>query len=140
MFKILDISSLSNEDIIFLKANFEYIYKLRCESMISLHIQRGYSKEIAEKTVKGEHGCDIMSPDPIYQIDNIQFHTCPCNYRHPQMDFIMQATDAYDKGILPFEGSLIDQPSYIIEAINVIQSLKAQHQAEESKKNQGKKG
>lgn len=97
-------------------------------------MESGYTWEVASKTVRGEHGCDTMSDIPIYQIDNIQFNTCPCNYRHPHMEFIMQAEAAYDKGILPFPGALIDQPAYIIEAIQLIQILKIEYKIEQDNK------
>ncbi len=129
-------STVSFDESILIKSHFEYLYSLKCDQTIRDHILRGYTKEVATKTVTGEHSCNKVQSSPVYQIDNIQFYTCPCNYRHPNMMFFLQATEAYSKGILPFSGSLSEQPSYIMDAIALISTLKTQWEMEQQKKQQ----
>ncbi len=140
VYKILDISTLSQWDIISITSNFEYSYVLRCDELIQEHIRSGYDYEVATTTVHGEHGCKKMSNEPIYQIDNLQFKTCPCNYKHPLFNFISQASSIFEKGTMPFEGSFVDQPAYIIEAINLYQCLKQDYINEQERKQNQNKG
>ena len=127
----MDISSLSDYDIITMKANFEYVYKLRCDQLISEHIEKGYTCEVAENTVRKEHGCNVLSEDPIYIIDNLEFRTCPCNFRNRMFPFLLTALDGFDKGILPYPGSLSEQPAKAMEALTLLSNLKEQFKQEQ---------
>ena len=124
VYKILDISSLSIVDVIQIKSTFEAHYKLQCEYLIDEHIKKGYERKIAMETVTKSHSCDKIQDEAIYQIDDIIYYTCPCNFKHPHFNFLNQAQEAYDKGVLPCGGSLIDQPNNVMEAIQLISNMK----------------
>ena len=60
----------------------------------------------------------------MHEIDDLLFHTCVCNFKHPLMSWFMECEEAFSKGILPYEGSLSEQPAKIMEVIYLLQSLK----------------
>lgn len=125
-------------DVITLKANFEYVHKLRCDSLIGEHIAKGYTKEVAEKTVRGENGCNHLSEKPIYMIDNLEFRTCPCNFRNRKYSFFSTALSGFDKGVLPYPGSLSEQPAKAMEAIILLSNLKEEFKQEQNAQQQAK--
>ena len=135
----MGISSLSTVDVITLKANFEYVYRLRCDQLIDEHLAKGYTKEVAEKTVRGEHGCNKLSDSTMYVIDDIEFRTCPCNFRNRKFTFLSTALSAFDKGILPYPGSLSEQPAKAIEALILLSNMKEQFKQEQEAKQSASK-
>lgn len=62
--------------------------------------------------------------------DLIKFKKCPANYFSPFWSEVIDNFRQYDKGILPYKGALLDQPSKIIEAYSLIESLKFEHERE----------
>jgi len=132
----MDISSLSLHDIVTTKANFEYVYRLRCDYLIEEHIKKGYTREVAEKTVRLENSCNKISETPIYVIDNIDFYTCPCNFRNRKFNFLLTALAAYENGVLPYPGSLSEQPAKAMEALILLSNLKEEYKIEQQNKAQ----
>ena len=126
----MTLSSLSSYEVVSLKSSFEYAFRLKCDYLIEEHIGKGYTREIAEKTVRLEHCCNKISDRPIYIIDNLEFYTCPCNFRNRMFSFFINALDAYDKGILPYRGSLSEQPAKSIEALMLLSVLKEEYKQE----------
>ena len=81
--------------------------------------------------------------EPRFTIDGIHFHKCVCQYRNPRLGFYLDLLEKQEKGILPFEGSYLDQPAQIIEILNRLEYVKNDIQArkiqkEQKKVNQGK--
>lgn len=134
----MSLSSLSSHDIITLKASFEYTYRLKCDQLIDEHVKKGYTRDLAEKTVRLEHGCNTLSDTPIYRIDNLDFYTCPCNFQNRLLGFLLTALDGYEKGILPYPGSLSEQPAKAIEALILLSNLKEEYKQEQLAKLQAK--
>lgn len=126
----MECSSLNLVEVTTLKANFEYVYRLRCDQLIREHVAKGYTKEIAERTVRGENGCNKINDEPIYIIDNLEFYTCPCNFKNRKFGFFSTAVSAYEKGILPFPGSLSEQPAKAMEALILLSNLKEEFKLE----------
>ena len=44
--------------------------------------------------------------------------------------------EAYEKGILPFEGPLVDQPAKIVDIFNILNNFNLERQQEMQKKNE----
>lgn len=71
---------------------------------------------------------------------NFIFHKCLCNFRNDSFSYYMQLYNSYKLGMLPFEGSVSDQPAAIMEAFSVIDRLQNERQEQETKKAQSKGG
>ena len=124
---------------ILIKGHFCELYYVKCGSTIESHIKKGLDPDIAERTVAKKNGCNSISESPLHDIDDILFHTCVCNFKHPLMGHFMQVTEAYENGLLPFGGSYSEQPAKIIEIIQLILSMKVDYNIYMHKK-QIKKG
>jgi len=127
-------SSLSLYEEMSIKAGFEYMYRLRCKSLISEYQSKGYSSEVARTTVYKEHKCNSMEPKPIYIIDPFEFYTCPCNFQNPLINYLLICSDKWEQGVLPYPGSLSEQPAKLIEALILLENLKIEYKVEEQEK------
>jgi len=94
------------------------------------------AKDIIEKYRKSR-GCGRVVNRTIDRIGNIKFNTCLCRIKHPLFDQLQTITDFYDKGGLPFDGSLMDQPAQVIELIEIMNSAKNREINELRKANNG---
>jgi len=101
-------------------------------------MKKGYSREVAENTVRKAHHCHDISKTPIYMIDDIEFYTCPCNFKHPFFNFLLISSSNKEKGILPFPGSLSEQPAQSMEAIQLLELLVLDYKDELMKKESNK--
>jgi len=124
----MDISQASTYDYIALNGHMRAIYKKKynCDLEIQkLKTRMGkYEKrrpmidEHVEK-YKASRGCNRVVSRTVDRIDNIQFNTCLCSIKHPLMGQLLTLNSAYEKGILPFKGSLMDQPAQAIDLIEL---------------------
>jgi len=90
--------------------------------------QRTMSKSDKKRKSKG---CfDFISK--AYRIENIRYNSCIGNYVYP-MDFLIEAFSLYEKGVLPFKGSIGEQPNKIMEVFSIIESRRQTHLEKENK-------
>ena len=81
--------------------------------------------------VETANGCNVIHDKVKYEIDNIGYHSCFCTYRHPHFNSFLLLYKNYERGVLPFRGSLMDQPAYIMEIFTLIENLKSDREQEE---------
>jgi hypothetical protein len=56
----------------------------------------------------------------MYKIENVIYKSCVGNY-NSNIGFLTEAFSKYEKGMLPFKGTLSDQPAKLIEIFNIIE-------------------
>lgn len=71
------------------------------------------------------------NPASPYQIENIQFNSCIGNFSSYDAQYIIDMYMAYDKGMIPFPGSISEQPAKLLEAFDMIKSFRQRKEAEE---------
>jgi hypothetical protein len=83
-----------------------------------------------DKTIRKRNskGCTDYNTR-VYRIDNILFNTCIGNYVK-EAGYFIEAFSLYEKGMLPFEGNIGDQPNKIIEVFNLISHARSRHTKE----------
>jgi hypothetical protein len=59
-----------------------------------------------------------------YQLENVRFKKCPGNYTDTQVRYLVDWFMMYEKGVMPFDGPMADQPAKIIEIFELIQSIR----------------
>ncbi len=62
--------------------------------------------------------------------DLIKFRKCPANFFSPYWASTIDNFRQYQNGLLPFKGSLLDQPNKVIEAYSFIETLKVEYENE----------
>jgi len=126
-------------DYITISAHYNYFTedKFNCQEKIRQFAPRaGYER--AKKMVEDANGCNEISKNIKYTIDNIGYKSCLCNFKNPNMEYYFTLYNMYDKGILPFPGSVIEQPNKIIEILNFIKVLQSKREEEAIKKMKSK--
>lgn len=69
-----------------------------------------------------------------FLVENAKYYSCIGNFVKP-IDYLVESFVQYEKGIMPFEGGILEQPNKIIEVFNIISQLRKEHlKLEESKK------
>lgn len=133
--RCLDISSLNDFDRACLIAKYN-----------SLYVRESIDPKLFEKRTEAEIKYLRKTLGDLKQIScniefNIDFKEYP-DYAH--FNFVMMAWYSYDKGgLLPFSGSLSEQPAQIMEIFELIMELQTEREAvqrEQEKKEQEKRG
>lgn len=61
---------------------------------------------------------------PVFTVERVEFMSCPGNYWSQEAAAWRQMWLLFvNKGILPFDGALANQPAKVMEAFSVLQSL-----------------
>ena len=79
-------------------------------------------------------GCWDQTVKPIARIGDISFTKCVGNYHAPIVLKYLEMYHAYEKGILPYRGSLSEQPNKILEIFGVITTHKHEKMIKEQKR------
>jgi hypothetical protein len=119
--KILEISSLSEYDFINLCANYLAILRNEQDNESEL-IARGYTKQqlaAVKKPLKRHHAVNIF---------NLKFTKPLTDFRYSLLNYVCVLFENYEKGNLPYEGTISEQPAQIIEIFQVIKSIRYEHQ------------
>jgi hypothetical protein len=77
-----------------------------------------------------------------YVFENLEFHRCPGNFVGSDVKQLLVQFQNYERGVLPFGGSLGEQPAKIVELFNLIngyRSVKIVQKHEEQKREQARK-
>jgi len=128
-------------DYICLKANYHYLVdeRFQCEHKIRERAKRaGYTE--AKRHIAIVNGCNKITEQFKYEIDNIKYHTCFCQFKHPQMHIFLNLFNQYEKSILPFSGGACDQPAVIMEVFSILSDMKLEREIEQAKEQAKKNG
>ncbi len=127
----MEISSLTLEDFVLIQANWLTLTdeQFQCEKYFDILSLRKDAETVTnyERKIRG---CGVFLNEPKVEIEGIGYHSCLCHkdYKHPNMDSLLFLHDNYKKGILPYKGSLTEQPAQIIEVFQLIDRLYSDRQ------------
>lgn len=126
---------MNSFDHICITASFYYAIdnKFKCEEKIEEYARKS-NYEKAKMLIQTANGCGVIHDKIMYQVDNVGYHSCFCTFKHPYFYNYLYLFKNYERGILPFSGSLTEQPAYIIEIFTLLENLKADRELEEHEK------
>lgn len=103
--------SLTNED-------------FQCERIEELYSNRKDAETVIEYR-RIEKGCGKIGDNPKLEINGIGVYTCPChdNFKGADLNNLMWLYNMYKQGVMGFSGSLLEQPSKYIQAMQLIDRL-----------------
>ena len=97
--------------------------------------------KLLEKKI-GLKGCKT-SDKVRAQVEDIKYYRCIGNFRSDQVTSMIDLYYHYKNGVMPFPGSLMEQPSKIIDVFNLIDACiktkQAEIEADEKRKAKGKR-
>lgn len=83
--------------------------------------------------MKESRGC-ISKPLQPYLYNGKEFPRCPVKMITPLSRFCQKYYRYFQKGFLPFEGTIMHQPAKLMEAFDIIEDTIARLQREEAEK------
>lgn len=120
-------SGASSYDYIALNANIRYLYNSNCEAEAAYMRKRFDKYGDAEDRItrwRAARGCGTVLKNTVDRIDNIKFNTCVCSIKHPLTNKLLRLSELLDKGILPFNGSPMEQPAQVMELLDIVDNAK----------------
>lgn len=137
---IYNISSISIADVALIKASWYALTdeKFQCRKMFEKLSQRS-DAEIVIRLEKQKRGCGVYTDSPKIVIDDeFGFHTCLCepSLHHPNINELLFLFENFKRGLLPYNGSITDQPAQIIEMFQLIENLHFEREQAIQKKTQ----
>lgn len=97
--------------------------EFNCHWCLKKYNGRTDKDEITQKN-RERKGCFSVSQYALHNLDNLRYHTCIGNFASDSALSFIEAEARYNQGILPYAGSLFEQPAKIIEIFNCIAAWK----------------
>lgn len=127
----MDVSSISNYDYATIKATWYHHTspEFQCKQAEEI-LSRRKDAELVIQNRRKEKGCGVFSDEVKVEIDGISFYSCLCHpeYQNPHLHTYMAMSDALKSGVTPEVGGYLDQASKTMEIIELIESLRQEHQ------------
>lgn len=130
------LNNLTVNEQVYLEASFRYntMDAFKCKDKLKELLQdkqmKAYQKklDLCKATAKGRYRFH----------DRYSYDKCLCNYLiESDMYYYLNLHQQYENGILPYPGSLVDQPAKIIEIFNFLALMKAElHERQEKEQKQ----
>ena len=77
--------------------------------------------------LRAQKGCYGVGELPIHKLsDGVSLSTCVGNFFDQSALGVLKMHKVYEAGVMPFPGSLTEQPSKVMEAFQVIESYRAE--------------
>jgi hypothetical protein len=136
----MEISTISRYDIATLKAQWATVYveRFKCTEQLNNIKNRPYTTSEQRSAAIQKHleikRCNVTRDKPFVTIDNVTYYRCCCQYSNPRFHLYLAMFSLYQKGVLPFPGSLIEQPAYIVEIMSLFSEQQQKAEEAEHKK------
>lgn len=139
--KIRDISSLTNHDYASIASTFITMSepKYRCADCKLRHKNEPTRRDKLESAMACKSFVDKPRHNYLPEYNNkdnpkIMYRKCIGNYFNNYWASIINMSDKWDNGIMPFSGSYYDQPAKFVEVMNLIYNLRSENQHKISQK------
>jgi hypothetical protein len=132
--EILELSGISDYDYVCLIATYTDLATGDTHKVSNELAGRGYSPEVLAKANK------------VFETRFAPVTTCGLKftkpfvkYRFEPFGYLLTLFDNYERGNLPFPGSISEQPAQIMEMFSVLKQLKHEHEMKAHKQSQSKR-
>lgn len=104
-----------------------------CSECLSQYAGRA-DYESMNMRLRESKACTEIRKQALHSLDDeILYRTCVGNFFKSECVSYLEMFQAYERGVLPFEGVLLDQPNKIMEIFRVIENYKHDKIAKEQK-------
>lgn len=124
----MELSSLSYRDMVSIVAQYNTIYSGSKSVDDAVLLDRGYTADQIAAMRK-------QSPQTFTPVEScgLKFKSDFSKVKYEHFHYLMNLYQMYEKGCLPFPGSVSEQPAQIIEMFNIIQLLELERRNREAK-------
>lgn len=124
--KILSISELGTTDFVNFVGQYNHALSGGRDQVDSSLSSRGYAPEVLEAARKQA----LASFQPVTSC-GLKFTKHLSHFKYPLFGYALLLFENYEKGLLPFEGSVAEQPAQVMDLFGLIQNLKAEQQTKQ---------
>ena len=112
--------------------------KYRCGSCLTEYTNRADGEKMLQAS-RDSKGCFGVKDYKVLSLsDGISFKTCPGNFYSKEVAGLLEAFRSYERGVMPFQGALFDQPAKVIEVFGLFSTHRAE-QAEQASRRKAMK-
>ena len=131
-YKVLEASSVTLYEYVILLASLEAVFYPKKYNCSLCRTQYGHSERLIKKAERNRRasGCFDYTTKK-YRVENIIYKSCLGNYQ-TNINFFLESFAKYEQGMLPFNGTISEQPNKVIEIFNIIESRR--HEFREKQK------
>ena len=120
----MQLSEISLYEYVTINATWHYVNHERQFNCKKQLVKYQKHSEAQVEDFLNKNGCqDRIIKTVRHSVNNINFYSCICNFNNTFMSFYLEMHELYKKGIMPYQGGLDQQPAYLLEIFNVIDSL-----------------
>lgn len=120
-------NNVTNEEYVLILSTLESIHEEnfnchRCMNQYSKRPDYANNKEAYDKslnTIRRKKGCEGPGISQ-YKVENIKYSICIGNFYSHSVYQYVDLYYNYQRGVMPFAGSIMEQPCKIIEVFNII--------------------
>jgi hypothetical protein len=129
------LSHLTNDDYISIRATLHAIdnREFYCHSCLNKYANRPDAESMTQR-MRELKGCFSIKEKPIATVDELKFYKCVGNFFRGEVLTLLEMQGRYERGILPYPGSLSEQPNKLIECFSAIDNYKQEKLAQERKR------
>ncbi len=129
--QVLAISSFSYEDLVSLVANYNDLINGEKHKASSAVENRGYSPEVLAHATK-KFAAEFKAVESV----GLRFTKPFDHFKYDLIGYVLTLFENYERGSLPFAGSVSEQPAQIMDIFSVLQQLKheVKSKSQETKK------
>lgn len=117
---IFEVSTLLPSDHITIAAHYTALLRNEKDSEKQL-VNRNYPEHMIAAAKK-----NVRFPD--VRIGGLVFTVPITRFKHPLLHYLITLLENYERGSLPFPGTISEQPSQVIEMLSLMQFLRSEHQ------------
>lgn len=88
---------------------------------------KDHETELRSRGYTEEHLKRINQKTPDVKVNGLIFSRPLTNFKYELIGYVLILAENYEKGNLPFPGSVSEQPGQIMDILNVIQNLKIEY-------------
>jgi len=117
---LMSVNQITYADQVYLASTFFSMVdpNLNCDSCI---------KKNSEKVRNDKKGCNQEAIKDVAEHRGITYRRCPSSIRRTDYLELISAHSLFEKGVMPMRGGIFSQPIKIIEIMQFIADLKAEH-------------
>lgn len=125
--RIHSISELNNEDYVNLVGHYNHALAGGRDEIDPTLLSRGYTPEVLAATKKK------VSIAPITSC-GLKFTKHLSHFKYPLFGYVLSLYENYERGQLPFDGSVSDQPAQVMDIFSVISNIRFEQQKKQLEK------
>jgi hypothetical protein len=132
----MDMSSLSNKEYVNLVGHYRWLFSERGEATSQSDLKsRGYTDQQIEAVNRSKRKASKS-----FKVGNILFRKPLVEFKCDNLSYLLLLFENYEKGLLPFNGPVSDQPAKVIDIFNILYQVRQEYQDEQKNKLEKKNG